>query len=82
VTGETKRSVNGLTYGAELNCTIYFSGGLFVSFGGEWIRNNLDFGKAYDVTNPQTTRKYFNDGSSGVIDSYSFILTAGYAFSN
>ncbi len=82
VTGETKRNVNGLTYGAELNCTIYFSGGLFMSLGGEWVRNSLNFGKAFDVTNPQTGKKYFNDGSSGIIDSYCFILTAGYAFSN
>ena len=83
LTGETERKTNGLTYGAELNCTIYFSGGLFISLGGEWLRNTLSFDPAFSITNPQQPGKVYLDGkTSGTIDSASFILTAGYAFSN
>ncbi len=75
------RSVSGLTYGAELLCTIYFSGGLFVSFGGEWTRNNLNFGSAYTET--YSGGDPFLDGAtSGTIDNICFTLGAGYAFKN
>ncbi len=79
--GDTHRNSNGLSYGAELNCTIYFTGGLYVSIGGELIRNKLKFDKGFDLTNPQTGRKY-SAGSSATLDTYSVIITAGYAFSN
>ena len=82
--GDTSRNTQGLSYGAELNCTIYFTGGLYVSIGGEWIRNNLKFNKGFDLTNPQIeyeTRKY-SGGTSAALDTYSAIITAGYAFSN
>jgi hypothetical protein len=80
-TGDTHRQSKGLSYGSELNCTIYFTGGLYVSIGGEWIRNKLKFDKGFDLTNPQTNRKY-SGGTSGTLDTYSVIITAGYAFSN
>jgi hypothetical protein len=85
MSGENERSFSSLTYGAELNCTIYFSGGLFVSFGADWTRMNCAFGKPFDITNPQdapTSRVYFDGATSGVIDAVAFTLTAGYAFSN
>lgn len=85
MSGENERNFSSLSYGAELNCTIYFSGGLFVSFGCDWTRLNCAFGKPFDITNPQdspTSRVYLNGGTSGVIDAAAFILTAGYAFSN
>ena len=79
--GDTSRETQGLSYGAELNCTIYFTGGLYVSIGGEWIRNNLKFDKEFNLTNPQTGRRY-SGGTSASLDTYSAIITAGYAFSN
>ncbi len=85
VTGDNARSFSALTYGAELNCTIYFSGGLFVAFGCDWTRMNCSFGKPFDITNPQdvpTSRVYFDGATSGTIDAVAFTLTAGYAFSN
>ncbi|MBN2403722.1 MAG: hypothetical protein JXN64_15200 [Spirochaetes bacterium] len=78
--GDMSRESNGLSYGAELNCSIYFTGGLYISMGAEWIRNKLKFDRGFDLTNPQTNRRY--SGSSGTIDTYSVIITAGYAFSN
>jgi hypothetical protein len=80
--GDTKRSGTGLTYGAELNCTMYFSGGLYLAFGFEWIRNPVSISPEYDLTNPQTNARYLEGGTGGTIDSYSFIFTVGYAFAN
>jgi hypothetical protein len=80
-TGDTHRDSKGLSYGSELNCTIYFTGGLYVSIGGEWIRNKLKFDRGFDLTNPQTSKKY-SAGTSSTLDTYSIIISAGYAFSN
>lgn len=81
VTGKRKRSVKGLLYGAEINLTIYFSGGLFISLGADWLRNPLKLG-SFNVVNPLTERTY-NDGKGlGTIDAIGGILSAGYAFSN
>ncbi len=80
-TGEKRKSSQGLSYGAELNCTIYFSGGLYISIGGEWIRNSLKFDSAFDLTNPQTNGKYYSS-TSGNIDSLNAVIAAGYTFSN
>ncbi len=85
VSGENERSFSALTYGAELNCTIYFSGGLFVSLGCDWTRLNCAFGKPFDIANPQpqsSSNVYFDGATSGTIDAIAFILSAGYAFSN
>jgi hypothetical protein len=79
--GDTGRQSKGLSYGSELNCTIYFTGGLYVSIGGEWIRNKLKFDREFDLTNPQTHKKY-SAGTSATIDTYSVIISAGYAISN
>lgn len=81
--GNNKRDSKGFSFGAELNCTIYFSGGLFISLGGEWLRNSLSFGKSFTLTNPFNPGANYLDGKkSGTLDSYSFIITSGYAFSN
>lgn len=79
--GDTGRKSNALSYGAELNCTIYFTGGLYITFGGEWIRNTIKLGKDFTLTNPQTGNTY-NAKTSSTIDTYSIIISAGYAFSN
>ena len=77
-TGSRKRSSKGLSYGAELNCTLYFSGGLFISLGGEWIRNNIKFSEPIKLTNPNR----YDSATSGSISSINAVLAAGYAFSN
>lgn len=77
--GKTQKSSNGLAYGAELTCTIYFSGGLYISLGGEWIRNKIDLGSAFDLTNPQTGNKY-TASSSGEMTSLNALVAIGYAF--
>jgi len=84
VTGpSSKRSVSGICYGVELNCTIYFSGGLFVSFGFDYTRNPVNLKSAIELTNSDKAGYEYLDGaSSGTINSRCFILTAGYAFSN
>jgi hypothetical protein len=79
--GNTGRTANGFTFGSELNCTIYFTGGLYVSLGGQWIRNMLNLGSEYNLTNPQTTRKYSGSAKSS-LDTYGILISAGYAFSN
>ncbi len=80
--GETRKDAQGLSYGAELNFTAYLSRGIFISIGFEWLRNSITLDSAADVTNPQTGVEYFDGKSSGNIDSYSIIITSGYAFSN
>ena len=34
--GDRKSDVSGITYGAELNLTMYFSGGFYISLGTDW----------------------------------------------
>ena len=80
--GSMSRKGSGITYGTEINCTLYFSGGLFVSLGVEWMRNPVKFSEPFDLTNPQTNKKYFEGKTAGSIDSYNFVLSSGYAFSN
>lgn len=80
VSGENRKG-NGLVYGVELNTIIYFSGGLFISLGYEWMRNPVKYSEAMNLTNPQTNAVYA-DTSNGYIDTNSFVLTVGYAFSN
>ena len=80
--GKMIREGSGFVYGAELNCTIYFSGGLFLAMGYEWMRNPVEFSESFDLANPQTGTRYMDGSSGGQIETHSFILTAGYAFSN
>jgi hypothetical protein len=80
--GKMKREGSGFVYGAELNCTIYFSGGLFLAMGYEWMRSPVEFSEPFDLVNPQTGTRYMDGSSGGQIETHSFILTAGYAFSN
>ncbi len=79
--GNMNRSGSGIIYGMELNCTIYFSGGLFLSFGYEWMRNPVSFSR-FNLVNPQTNVSYNEGETSGIIDTHSLAITAGYAFSN
>jgi hypothetical protein len=75
------RTGSGFVYGVELNAIVYFSGGLFISLGYEWMRNPVAYSDAVNLTNPQTGAGYA-DTSGGHIDTNSVIITVGYAFSN
>lgn len=78
--GDRKRTVNGITYGAELNLTIYFSGGLFISIGTDWSKYPVNFSPSYSLT--QGGNSYMDGKSSGNIQSINLVISAGYAFDN
>lgn len=78
----TSNTYTSFVFGAELNGTIYFSGGLFISLGFKWIRNTIKLSKAVSDVNPQTNNEYLDGGTSGTIDSIHLMLQAGYAFYN
>ena len=82
--GLESKTVNNITTGAELNFTAYFSGGLFISLGFDWIMTFMNFGSAYDVnyTDENSVVHTYSTGSSSNFHSLSFIISAGYAFSN
>ncbi len=80
VSGDSRKG-NGLVYGVELNTIIYFSGGLFLSLGYEWMRNPVKYSEVINLINPQTDTVYA-DTSGGYIDTNSVVVTVGYAFSN
>jgi len=81
---KTRRSTHGVYFGSELNCVIYFSKGLYLSLGVEWVRYSLNFGSSLDVTNQGTDpdKLYFNGKKSGYIDTFNIIISSGYAFFN
>jgi len=69
-----------MTYGAELNLTIYFSGGLYISIGTDWNKYPINFSPAYSLSQGGNT--YLDGKSSGNIQTINLALSAGYAFSN
>lgn len=79
--GKKSKSFHTFSFGSELNCIIYFSGGLYIGLGIQWIRNRLKFGSAFNLTNPQTNTSYFDGKTSSSIDTYTLLVSAGYAFS-
>ena len=79
--GDRKRDVNGMTYGAELNLTIYFSGGLYISIGADWNNYSAAFSPPLSLVNPVSAGNTMNK-SSGSIQTINLALSAGYAFSN
>jgi len=84
--GKRKRDVNGFAYGAELNLTIYFSGGLFISLGADWNNYPLKFSPALTLVNYSTetgqgTGAKINK-TSGTLQTINLVLSVGYAFSN
>ncbi|OHD65167.1 MAG: hypothetical protein A2176_02710 [Spirochaetes bacterium RBG_13_51_14] len=79
---KSKKQVYNVVVGAELSFFVYFTGGFFISFGCDWTMNMLKFdGKFYQM-NPQTYRLFFPQSDFSYLHSVSFILSAGYAFSN
>jgi hypothetical protein len=81
VTGSKDYSNNTFIYGAELAGVLYFSGGLFISFGMEWTRYPIEFSGTVSRTTPDT-RNYNGGSRSGEIDAITVSFSAGYAFKN
>jgi len=82
--GDGSRDVNGITYGAELNLTIYFSGGLYISLGTDWNKYPIKFSPGYSLSQEIGTEEvtYLNGKNSGSIQTINLAISAGYAFSN
>jgi len=53
-----------------------------MALGFDWNMNMIKIDPRYNLSNPQTGDKFFENESSSQIHSFSFILSAGYAFSN
>jgi hypothetical protein len=77
-----KKKADNVVVGAELNVSVYFTGGFFMSFGCDWTMNMLEFKDKFFMMNPQTLHLFFPMSTSSYLHSICFILSAGYAFSN
>lgn len=79
------RNISGIAYGADLNLTVYFSGGLYLSLGGEYTYYPISFDKTYSLTQPTASPgnglTYTTD-SGGVLQAINLSISVGYAFSN
>jgi hypothetical protein len=78
----TKKKTYNFVVGAELDFSIYFSGGFYLSLGCDWVMNMLKFNKKFYINNPQTLIWFFSNKKSSDVHTVSFIISAGYAFSN
>ncbi len=78
----TEVYAGGFSMGGEANFTAYFAGGLFVSVGFDWTMNVMSLAAPLSFTNSQTGIAYAPDIKDFINHSLSFILSAGYAFSN
>ena len=79
--GKRSQSASGLVLGTEVNFTAYFSGGLFISLGFDWTMNMVKFDSAYSLTQPNGNQ-FFPANNESQIHHLSFVISAGYAFSN
>jgi hypothetical protein len=79
---KTKYSYTSFVFGADVTGHIYLSGGIFISLGLQWIRNFAKLENPIVEQNPQTGAKYMNGKTSSTIDSFSIVLSSGYAFYN
>jgi len=77
-----ERDINGLNLGAELCFNVYFSGGFFLALGFDWNMNMLKIDPQYTLANTQTYLKFYENKTSSQIHTFSFIISAGYAFFN
>lgn len=81
-TARQKKKAYNLVVGAELNLSMFFTGGFFLSFGFDWTMNMLKFANDYYINNLQTYAWFFANKNSSYVHSTCFMLSAGYAFSN
>lgn len=80
-TASEKREGKSVAYGIEACATAYFSGGLFITAGYEWLKYSIKFSESFNITNDQTGALYANF-QEGDIFTHSIIIIVGYAFSN
>jgi len=78
--GDRKRDVSAVTYGAELNLTIYFSGGLYISIGTDWNQYPVTFSP--NLTLSQSGNTFLEGKNSGSLQTINLAISAGYAFDN
>ncbi len=77
-----KQQAYNLVVGGEINISMFFTGGFLLSFGFDWTMNMLKFKDYYYINNVQTYVWFFPNKNSSYVHSVSFMLSAGYAFSN
>jgi hypothetical protein len=80
--GDRERDVSGITYGAEINLTMYFSGGLYISLGVDWNKYPITFSPPYELTQPGNGNTFMEGKNSGSIQTINLAISAGYAFSH
>lgn len=82
------RDILGVIFGSEVNITIYFSGGVYLSFGSEYMYYPISFSPQYSLSQPTKDLQQNNNGktystpSGGSLQTVNIILSVGYAFSN
>jgi hypothetical protein len=72
-------------FASELNLTIYFSGGLFMSLGAEYTYYPLSFSISNPLTQPPPDTgngKTYTADSGGSLQTISLNISVGYAFLN
>jgi hypothetical protein len=79
---KTKNDVSSLIYGTELDLAVYFSGGLFINLGLQWLHNTVTISKNYYRSTPSPSATYMSGSKTGSIDSFQIIFASGYAFKN
>ena len=82
------RDISGFIFGAELNLTIYFSGGVYMSLGSEYSFYPVSFSPSYSLTQPITPAsdngngRTYSTSSGGSLQTMNLTISVGYAFSN
>ncbi len=81
-TARRKKQTDNIVVGAELAISMFFTGGFFLSFGCDWNMNMLKFNSKFYICNIQNYSWFFQNRNASNMHSVSFMLSAGYAFSN
>lgn len=85
---DSTRDIYGFIFGTELNLTIYFSGGVFMSVGTEYTYYPVSFSPQYSLSQPPEDLEQNNNGrtysasSGGSLQTFNITISVGYAFSN
>ncbi|HPS56515.1 MAG TPA: hypothetical protein PK514_00280 [Spirochaetota bacterium] len=83
------RNFSGFIFGSELNLTIYFSGGVYISLGSEYTYYPISFSPANSLTQSTGSDatangngRTYSTSSGGSLQTVNLTLSVGYAFSN
>jgi len=90
VTGYDNRGAADIScffFGSELNLTIYFSGGVFMSLGAEYTYYPLSFSTSNPLTQPPAgtdngNGRTYSADAGGSLQTVNLNISVGYAFSN